>query len=89
MPLWHSQRKLVNMLGRQFELPGPLSELDNRLATRRQERETYALRVAKTKEIELHMSIGRPAGLSWNDGMKWQPASWSMKARRQAPRHGN
>jgi exonuclease SbcC len=47
------QRKLVNMLGRQLESARQRqSELENRLVTRKQERENYTVMVSKASEIE-------------------------------------
>jgi exonuclease SbcC len=47
------QRKLVDMLARQLQSAQlRQTELENRLATRVQERETFILRVEKAKEIE-------------------------------------
>ena len=81
------QRKLVNMLGRQFEAArNRLSELDNRLAARRQEREAYALRVEKASEIEAAYADwqARRAELErWNEVAT---RFMEHETRRQAPR---
>lgn len=81
------QRKLVDMLGRQFQSAQTRqTELENRLTTRVQEREAYALRVAKADEIE-------SAYANWQTQRaeleRWDEVAARFReheARRQAPR---
>lgn len=81
------QRTLVDMLGRQLQSAQlRQTELENRLATRIQERETYTQRVAKAQEIE-------SAYANWQTQRaeleRWDEIAARFReheARRQAPR---
>jgi exonuclease SbcC len=81
------QRKLVNMLGRQLEAAQHrLSELESRLATRKQEREDYAHRAAHALEIEAAYAnwLAQRAELE-----RWDEVAARFReheAKRQAPR---
>jgi exonuclease SbcC len=81
------QRKLVEAFGRQLEAAErKMSELENRLFSRKQERDEYTRRVAKAVEIET-------AYTSWQDRRaeleRWEEVAARFReheTRRQAPR---
>ena len=81
------QRKLVNMLGRQLEsVRQRQSEFENRLVTRKQERENHTVIVSKAAEIETRYAswLAQRAELE-----RWDEVATRFReheAKRQAPR---
>ena len=81
------QRKLLSMVGRQLEAAQHrLSELENRLSTRQQEREDYARRVANAVEIETGYASWQAQRVELE---RWEEVAARFReheTRRQAPR---